>query len=86
MSRYDYRTKRKLFNRHGSNPHKNFGAFEKEFMHKRRVQRTSRFVVILIVLVALIGIAVFTAQAEQKKEPVAPFKQEVEVQVTKSIL
>lgn len=86
MSRYDYRMRRKLFNRHGSNPHKNFGAFEKEFIHKRRVQRTSRFLLVLLILVALIGLAVFTANAENIQKSPTPLKGEIEITSTNSRL
>lgn len=86
MSRYDYRTRRKLLSRHSSNPHKNFGAFQKEYLHKRRIQRTNRFLVILIILVGLIGLAVFSAKADEYKQLKPPLKKEFSVTATKSLL
>lgn len=86
MSRYDYRTRRKLFNRHNANPHKNFGAFEQEFTKRRRTQRTSRFVLLLMGLILLVMLAFFTAKADKKQEQPQLLKNEKEVLFSKNAL
>lgn len=82
MSRYDYRVKRKLFGRSQLSEHKDFGSFQKEYLHRRRVLRNSRFLVILIALIILIGIAVFAARADVSKEHAIPLHDEKSVRFT----
>lgn len=68
MSRYDYRIRKKLFRRKGHGQQPDFGAFHKQYESRRKAQRISRFVLILIALVFLVGIAIFTARAEHTSD------------------
>lgn len=86
MSRYDYRVRRKLFNRGQENSHKDFNSFERKYNQRHRIQRASRFLLILIALIVLIGIAVFAAKADNIKKKSAPLESEKELAHTKNPL
>ena len=86
MSRYDYRVRRKLFDRGQSSSHKDFNSFEKKYNQRHRIQRTSRFLLILLALIVLIGIAVFTAKADHINDTPNPLKREIEIQSPKHSL
>ncbi|MEQ8469906.1 MAG: hypothetical protein RIC35_01905 [Marinoscillum sp.] len=65
MSRYNYRVKRKLFQRKGEGQNQDFGAFQRQYQSRKRMQKINRFLLILIALILLIGVAVFSAYGEQ---------------------
>ncbi|MFY0601722.1 MAG: hypothetical protein JXR03_18760 [Cyclobacteriaceae bacterium] len=74
MSRYDFRFRRQVFRNRNIERHQDFHFIEKRYAARKRTQGISRLIVILIALAILIGIAIFTANADQRISKHAPIE------------
>lgn len=69
MPRYDYKIKKNLFQNRESTRHQNFQSIEKRYASRRRSHNALRIILILATLIVLIGILIFSANADQKRQP-----------------
>ncbi len=67
MTRYDFRIRRQLFKRSGTERFQNFEAIEKRYQMRKRSNMIVRIVMILVALLILISLVVFLSGAKQKK-------------------
>jgi hypothetical protein len=88
MTKYDFRIRRQLFKRSGTERFQNFEALEKRYRMRRRSNMIVRIVMVLIALVMLISLIVFLSGAKQKKpyDPINIDKIEIKLETPKKKL